>query len=170
LQVPFDILQRDTVIFIVIYFGFLLFALKTDGTGEKSGNVSPRGWDLLVVLITLAIIAVYARYRQESRHMDTRTYWICSLIVTLIVAGLESWAVQIGNPYLAVITLLWAVGTLYLCRKRVHEVIEDERNVRINKKAAMKALEVFVIGGVIAGVVLYAIFQTLYARLPGVSR
>jgi uncharacterized membrane protein len=102
--------------------------------------------------------------------MDTRTYWICSLIVTLIVAGLESWAVQIGNPYLAVITLLWAVGTLYLCRKRVHEVIEDERNVRINKKAAMKALEVFVIGGVIAGVVLYAIFQTLYARLPGVSR
>jgi uncharacterized membrane protein len=66
------------------------------------------------------------------------------------------WAVKVGNPYIAVITLLWAVGTLYLCRKRVHEVIEDERNVRINEKAAMKTLEVFVIGGVIAGTVLYA--------------
>ncbi len=129
--------------------------------------------------------------------MDTRTYWICTLIVTIIVVGLESWAVRTGNPYLAVITLLWAVGTLHICRKRVHEVIEDERNVRINEKAAMKALEVFVIGGVIAGVVLYtmsnqesdftlagftlgiavtgllllyAMFQTLYARLPGESR
>lgn len=129
--------------------------------------------------------------------MDTRTYWVCSLIVTIIVAGLVYWAVKIGNPYLAMITLLWAVGTLYLCRKRVHEVIEDERNVRINERAAMKALEVFVIGGVIAGVVLYtisnsesdftqagftlgiavtgllllyALFQTSYARLPGESR
>ena len=129
--------------------------------------------------------------------MDTRTYWICSLIITLIVAGLEFWAVQMGNPSLAAITLLWAVGTLYICRKRVQEIIEDERNVRINEKAAMKALEVFVIGGVIAGVVfyamsnqesdftqagltlgiavtglllIYAIFQSLYARVPGASR
>lgn len=89
--------------------------------------------------------------------MNVRTYWICSLIVTIIVAGLVYWAVKIGNPYLAVITLVWAVWTLYICRKRVHEVIEDERNVRINEKAAMKALEVFVIGGVIIAVVLYAI-------------
>ncbi len=88
--------------------------------------------------------------------MNTRTYWICSLIVTIIVAGLVYWAVTFGNPYVAVITILWAIGTLYLCRKRVHEVIEDERNVRINEKAAMKALEVFVIAGVLAGVVLYA--------------
>jgi len=129
--------------------------------------------------------------------MDTRTYWICTLVVTVIVALLEFWAVRDGNPYLAVVTLLWAVGTLHICRKRVHEVIEDERNLRINEKAAMKALEVFVIGGVIGGVVLYtisnhesdftqagltlgiavtgllllyAIFQTLYARLPGESR
>jgi len=128
--------------------------------------------------------------------MDTRTYWICSLVITIIVAVLVYWAVRIGNPYLAVITLLWALGILSICRKRVHEVIEDERNIRINEKAAMKALEVFVIGGVITGVVLYtisneesdftqagltlgiavtgllflyALFQTLYARLPGES-
>jgi len=93
---------------------------------------------------------------KRGQHMDTRTYWICSTIITFIVAGLVYWAVKVGNPYIAVITLLWAVGTLYLCRKRVHEVIEDERNVRINEKAAMKTLEVFVIGGVIAGTVLYA--------------
>jgi uncharacterized membrane protein len=89
--------------------------------------------------------------------MNVRTYWICSLIVMIIVAGLESRAVGTGNTALAVITLLWGVGTLYVCRKRVDEIIEDERNVRINEKAAMKALEVFVIGGVIVGVALYSI-------------
>ena len=72
----------------------------------------------------------------------TRTYWICSFIVMIIVAGLVALAVRTGNLWLAVITLLWAFGTLYICRKRLHEVIEDERNVRINEKAAMKALEV----------------------------
>jgi len=124
--------------------------------------------------------------------MNVRTYRICSLLVILIVAGSLYWAVWIGNPYLAVITLVWAAGTLYFCRRRVHVVIEDERNVRINEKAAMKALEVFVCGGIIAGVVLstisnpesdftqagltlgiaitgllllYAIFQTHYERV-----
>jgi len=128
--------------------------------------------------------------------MQTRTYWICSLIVMIIVAVLVFWAVKASNPWLAVLTLLWAFGTLYFCRNRVSEVIEDERNVRINEKAAMKALEVFVIGSVITGVVLYslsnqesdytqagltlgiavtvllllyAIFQTRYGRLPGES-
>lgn len=129
--------------------------------------------------------------------MNMRTYWICSLIVMIIVAILVFWVVKTSNPYLAVITLLWAIGTLYICRKRVHEVIEDERNVRINERAAYKALEVFVIGGVIVAVVfyamstpesdftlagltlgvavtgllfLYAIFQTFYARVRGESR
>ena len=124
--------------------------------------------------------------------MKTRTYWICSLVVMIVVAVLESWAVSTSNPGLAVITLLWAVGTLYVCRKRVDEIIEDERNVRINEKAAMKALEVFVTSGVIIAVVLitisnpesdftqagitlgvaitgllllYAIFQTIYGRV-----
>ena len=114
----------------------------------------------------------------------------------IIVAVLVFWAVRTSNPWLAVIPLLWAFGTLYFCRNRVSEVIEDERNVRINEKAAMKALEVFVLGSVITGVVLYslsnqesdftqagltlgiaatallllyAIFQTRFGRLPGES-
>lgn len=126
--------------------------------------------------------------------MDKRTYWICTLIVVIVVVSVIYWAVQAGNPIVAVIVLLWAMGTLYLCRTRVHEVIEDERNIRINERAAMRAIEVFVIIGVLAGVVLYAIsnqesdytqaglvlgisvtallllyatFQTYYSRLPG---
>jgi uncharacterized membrane protein len=126
--------------------------------------------------------------------MKVREFWICSLLVIIVVAISLTWAVRVGNPYLAVIILILAAGTLYLCRKRVHEVIEDERDTRINERAAMKALEVFVPGGIIAGVVLYtvstpaadftqagltlgiavtglpllyAVFQTRYARIRG---
>jgi Predicted membrane protein len=78
--------------------------------------------------------------------MDKYLYWIWTLIVAIVVVILESWAVQTGNPYLAVITLLWAVGALYFLRTLVHEIIEDERDIRINERSAMRALEVFVIG------------------------
>lgn len=57
---PYDILQRDMIIFIIIYFGFLISTFKTDDSKKISGNVSPVVWDLLVVIITLAIIAAYA--------------------------------------------------------------------------------------------------------------
>src|SRR5512136_739159 len=89
--------------------------------------------------------------------MEVRGYWICSLLVIIAVAISLTLAVRIGNPYLAVIILVLVAGILYLCRKRIHEVIEDERDIRINERAAMKALEVFVLGGIIAGVVLYTI-------------
>ena len=92
--------------------------------------------------------------------MKTRTYLILSLIVILVVAVMVSWAVGTGNPYLAIITLLWAMGTLYVARKRIEEVVEDERNIRINEKAAMRAVEFFVAGGVIAGTVLYSVSTT----------
>ncbi|MDD1667372.1 MAG: DUF2178 domain-containing protein [Methanomicrobiales archaeon] len=66
--------------------------------------------------------------------MEVRAYRICSFLVILIVAVSLSWAVRIANPYLAVIILVWATGTLYYCRRRVHVVIEDERNIRINER------------------------------------
>lgn len=52
------------------------------------------------------------------------------------------------------------MGTLYVGRRRIDEVVEDERNIRINEKAAMKALELFVSVGVIAGTVLYSVSTT----------
>lgn len=60
LLVPADILMRDLTVYIIVYLGFITFAFQTDDVPEKSGNLSPLAGDLLVVIITLAIIAVYA--------------------------------------------------------------------------------------------------------------
>lgn len=57
--VPMEVLIRDMVIYIIIYLGFLVFEFEPDGNYGKS-QFHPIVWDLLVVLITLAIIVVYA--------------------------------------------------------------------------------------------------------------
>lgn len=60
LFVPTDILIRDMEIYIIIYIGFSLFTFKADGSYELAGKMSPLVWDALIVLITLAIIGIYA--------------------------------------------------------------------------------------------------------------
>lgn len=59
LFVPTDILIRDVMVFIIVYSGFLIFAFKIDGNNKKSGRITPLVWDILIVLITVAIVAVY---------------------------------------------------------------------------------------------------------------
>jgi hypothetical protein len=58
--VPSDILMRDMEIYIIIYIGFSLFALKADDTYEPSRKMNPILWDVLIVLLTLATIGIYA--------------------------------------------------------------------------------------------------------------
>lgn len=60
LLVPTAFLMRDSVIYIVIYLSFIFVSFKTDDTEETSERINPLFWDVLVVLITIAIIAVYA--------------------------------------------------------------------------------------------------------------
>ncbi|MDD1656130.1 MAG: hypothetical protein LUO87_01985 [Methanomicrobiales archaeon] len=60
LFVPSEILIRDMVMYTIVSFGFLIFAFNPEGNSERSGTNSPLVWDVLIVLITLAIIVVYA--------------------------------------------------------------------------------------------------------------
>ena len=59
LLVPADILSRDIFIYIIIYWAFTVFpqALKEN---KKSKYDRLLYWSLLIILITFAIIVVYA--------------------------------------------------------------------------------------------------------------
>ena len=60
LHVPAEVLTRDMVVYTIMYLGFLVFAFRPEGNNERSGKVTPLAWDVLVILITLTILAVYA--------------------------------------------------------------------------------------------------------------
>jgi fucose permease len=60
LLIPTDILSRDILVYIIIYWAFTVFSLPAKEEVKKSKYDNPLYWNLLIILITLAIIAVYA--------------------------------------------------------------------------------------------------------------
>lgn len=65
LMVPVEVLSRDMVIYIIVYIGFITALNFTEEMPEKPappGRTSdnPWVWSALVIVMTLAIIAVYA--------------------------------------------------------------------------------------------------------------
>ena len=60
LLVPADILSRDILVYIIIYWSFTVFSLPAKEEVKKSKYDKPIYWSLLIILITLAIIVLYA--------------------------------------------------------------------------------------------------------------
>jgi hypothetical protein len=55
-----EILSRDIIIYIIIYIGFITSLSTKDKTKKLFKYDTPLFWSILLVLITIAIIAVYA--------------------------------------------------------------------------------------------------------------
>lgn len=60
LRVPAESLMQDTVVYIIIYIGFITSLSIRNGSTKKFKYDTPMFWSILIVLITLAIIALYA--------------------------------------------------------------------------------------------------------------
>jgi hypothetical protein len=65
LSISADILTRDMIVYVIVYFGFITAVNFTEET--PSGQDSPKQtydnpwiWSAIAVIMTLAIIAVYA--------------------------------------------------------------------------------------------------------------
>lgn len=83
-------------------------------------------------------------------------YLVCSLFVACMVAAMIGWSMAAGNFLVPVIAIPLGIIVILACRRQVDEVIEDERESRIRSKAALLTLEVIVIGGAIAAIILYS--------------
>jgi uncharacterized membrane protein len=73
-----------------------------------------------------------------------------------MVAAMVGWSMAAGNFLIPVIAIPLGIIVAYACRAQVSEVIGDERETRIRSKAALRTLEVVVIGGAIAAIILYS--------------
>ena len=60
LLIPADILSRDILVYIIIYWAFTVFSLPAKEEMKKSKYDKPLYWSLFIIFITLAIIMVYA--------------------------------------------------------------------------------------------------------------
>lgn len=88
--------------------------------------------------------------------MKRLIYLICTLIVACMVAAMVGWSMAAGNFLIPVIAIPLGIIVVLACRAQVDTVIADEREKRIRSKAALRTLEVVVIGGAIAAIILYS--------------
>ena len=100
--------------------------------------------------------------------MKRLTYLTCTLAVAVMVAAMIGWSMAAGNFLVPVIAIPLGVIVILACRRNVQEVIADERLNKIRSKAALRTLEVAIITGAIAAVILYS-FMVSSSLSPKIS-
>jgi uncharacterized membrane protein len=101
--------------------------------------------------------------------MKRLTYLACTLAVSVMVAAMIGWSMAAGNLLIPVIAIPLGTIVILACRRNVQEVICDERLNKVHSKAALRTLEVVIIAGVIAAVILYSfmISESLSPKVTG---
>jgi uncharacterized membrane protein len=75
--------------------------------------------------------------------MDVKSYRRYLALATTILAGIVAWSVIAQNMMVAVAGVSASMILLYLLRKRVKEVMIDERVHRISQMASRTTLQIF---------------------------
>lgn len=88
--------------------------------------------------------------------MKRITYLTCSLIVACMVAAMVGGSMAAGNILVPVIAIPLGIIVILACRAHVDIVLADERENRIRSRAALRTLEVVIIAGSIAAIILYS--------------
>jgi len=89
--------------------------------------------------------------------MSRRWFRICSAAITVAMVALIGWSIATENVVVPIPTVLGGVVLLYLLRRQVKDVMQDERNYRISEKASRSALQVFALIAAITGITLTAV-------------
>ena len=89
--------------------------------------------------------------------MDVRGSKICRMAIIVSMVALVGWFTAAGNALLAAISITAGVVLLYLCKSKIKEVVEDERDVKVSEKASKLAIEIFAATNILIGVVLIAL-------------
>lgn len=101
--------------------------------------------------------------------MSKNSYNTCRKAVTAAIGMAVAIAVVLGNVFVPLAAVLIGMGILYLCRRRVKEVIIDERNRRIGEKAARLAFAVYGPAVAVLSAVLLALSRSTYPDLAPVG-
>jgi uncharacterized membrane protein len=88
--------------------------------------------------------------------MKRITYLFCTILTVSVVAAMIGWSMAAGNFLVPLLAIPLGVIVVLACRQNVKEKLEDERTCRIRSEAALRTLEVLVIAGAIATVILYS--------------
>ena len=97
--------------------------------------------------------------------MSKKTYNWCRRFVVAAVGIAVGVSVVLGNAIVPLAAVLIGMGILYLCGRRLKEVIVDERNYRVSERAARLTIAIFGPAIAILSTVLIALGRSSYPGL-----
>ena len=77
-------------------------------------------------------------------------YKILGMITVVLMGSVIGWSVAKGNFIVPLIAIVVGTSLLYLYKKNVNEVMEDERVYKISEKASRAVFQVFVLAAAAA--------------------
>jgi uncharacterized membrane protein len=98
--------------------------------------------------------------------MNIKTYRNWRVAITAIIAAVAAVSVVAGNAYILISAVIIGMIVIIMLRRRVKEVIYDERTYSIAYKAARLTMSIVGIGMAIAGAILLALNRDTLSSAP----
>lgn len=92
--------------------------------------------------------------------MRKNTFYVIVGCIALILLGIFWYSVEIHTPPLIEIAFIIGIGIIYLARRYVTDMIEDERSIRITEQAMLRTFQIFWV--VFCAFSIGAVMQILY--------
>jgi uncharacterized membrane protein len=89
--------------------------------------------------------------------MTQKQFSLVRIIIAIIIAVAVSYSVSVNNYYLPIAIILVGMVSLYLIKKRVKDVIADERDYKVAGDSARYAVTTYSLLACLAFFVLYAL-------------
>ncbi len=98
--------------------------------------------------------------------MKKNTFYLLIGCIALALLAIFWYSVEIHNPLLIESSFVLGIVIIYLARRKVTDLIEDERSAKITEKAALRTFQVFWV--VFCAFSISAVMQIL--RVPSFPR
>lgn len=92
--------------------------------------------------------------------MKKKQFKVISLFTTMIMGAVIGFSISIGNPILAVSSFLAGIAIMYLSKRRLEGVVEDERIRQVSQKASWITLQFIALSFSLIGAALVAMRNT----------
>jgi uncharacterized membrane protein len=100
---------------------------------------------------------VQDRLRHEL-PMKRNSFYVLVAAVAFIEVGIFWWSVETATPLASLAAILFGIALVYVARRYIDEVVEDERTEKINGITALRTLQITWIG-----LFLYALWIVIEA-------
>ena len=101
--------------------------------------------------------------------MNRKRYTIYATSTAIVIGIVFAFSIVTGNFVLPLIAIILGVTLMYLFKRRVEDVIQDERTYRIAEKSSMRTIQILGPTTAIIGIIAITMSESGYLKLAEIG-